>query len=241
MKYSKFKIWNLFLIVLCFSINTACGQISGKTGNGNVISQKREISNFENIRASAGLNVYLKQGDKEELSVEADENIIDLIETKVESNTLILSVKNRIRKSTKRDIYVTIKNLESLKISSGVDLKSLDYLKLGDISIAVSSGADLDLKLDAKSTNIKVSSGADADIKGSTESLIATTSSGSDLNCMEFESKTVEAKASSGSDIYVYVTESITARASSGADIKYKGAPKEKNIHKSSGGSIRQK
>ena len=53
---------------------------SGKKGNGIVTNENREITDeFTMVSASEGLDVYVTNGDEFEITVEADENIIDLI------------------------------------------------------------------------------------------------------------------------------------------------------------------
>ena len=51
-------------------------------GNRNVISKKRKVNdNFTKIKASTGLDVYITQGNKLSITVEADENLHEIIKT----------------------------------------------------------------------------------------------------------------------------------------------------------------
>jgi len=63
-------------------------------------------------------------------------------------------------------------------------------------------------------------------------------SSGSDVNAEKLDSEICSVKASSGSDVKVSVSKRIEAHASSGSDIKVIGNPAERDIEKSSGGSV---
>jgi len=52
-------------------------------GNGNIQSKEVALSNFNTIDAMSLFNIYLIQADSEKVVIEADENIIELIELAV--------------------------------------------------------------------------------------------------------------------------------------------------------------
>jgi len=76
--------------------------------------QTRQVSNFNAIASSGPFNVKVKINGTESVSVEADENIINEIETVVEDNTLKIRWKKPYEQHHdmhKADIYVSAKEL----------------------------------------------------------------------------------------------------------------------------------
>jgi|GEM_PF-6157692 len=57
-------------------------------GQGPVVTEERDISGFNGIKVSSGIDVYLKQGNSEKVRVVADENLHDVIETEVMNGIL---------------------------------------------------------------------------------------------------------------------------------------------------------
>jgi len=55
----------------------------GVDGNGNVVTEERSVSSFEKVKGSAGIDVYLTEGNENKIVVEADENLLELIETDI--------------------------------------------------------------------------------------------------------------------------------------------------------------
>ena len=210
---------------------------AGKRGNGEVVKEKREVSeDFTVVSASEGLDVFVSQGSDFEISVEADENIIDLIGTDIRDGKLKVHAIENIGRATKK-IYVTLPEVTGLYASSGSDLVSQGVIEADKIKLDSSSGADINVELDADEVDANSSSGSDIRINGQANLLYADASSGSDIRAKEFLVKTCNASASSGADISVNVSESLTADASSGADISYTG---EANVQtkKSVSGSV---
>lgn len=207
--------------------------------------QNRTVDPFSKISVSSGIDLFLVQGPKEELAVEADPETMEQLMTRVEGETLRIYLKNRNNWTWNQNrncqVYVSFDDLTSLDVSAGADALGEGPIKLDRISLSVSSGADLTLRnLEASEVRIDSSSGSDAEVAGTTQILIAASSSGSDIDCSKLQAVTSTAQASSGSDIVLVATASLTASASSGGDIRYSGNPRQKTIDESSGGSVRK-
>ena len=227
-------------ITLVFS-TTVNAQFWGEKGNGDVQKQKREIGTFSKISASSGIDVYIVQGDKESVTVEADENLLDLIVTRVKGDKLIIKTEESIRRAKKLNVYVTLVMVDEINVSSGSDLESRSLIKAENLDISVSSGADAKLELKAGDVTCSVSSGADAVLYGSADYFYGKASSGSDLKASDLKALECKAKASSGGDVSVYAVESIEAHASSGGDVSYYGSPEKFNVSSSSGGDVNRR
>jgi len=65
-------------------------------GNGKVVEEERAVTGFNGLKASRGVNVYISQGVEEKVVVEADENLLDIIETDVDDRILKVSARRRI-------------------------------------------------------------------------------------------------------------------------------------------------
>jgi len=91
--------------ILMLSCNFSMNLGEGVDGNGNVITVDRDIStDFDQIKVSQGLDLYITQSNDVALSIEADENLHDLIMTDVENNILrIYSTENIRRSSSKKN------------------------------------------------------------------------------------------------------------------------------------------
>lgn len=239
MKTNKFLTIILILAFGSQSFFSLAASDSEKTEN-------RNVESFSTIEVSSGIDLFLKQGDAEKVVVKADEDIIDDIVTRVKDGVLKIYMKEKHGWSWKnwnhkRDVYVTVIEIDGLKASSGSDIESEGMLVQKNMKIKASSGSDVDLELKADKVMLETSSGSDAKLVGRANYLEASSSSGSDLNASDFEVKECRVSASSGSDASVFVTERIKADASSGGDIYYRGNPERKDINESSGGDVHRR
>ena len=237
----KTTITKLTAILFLATIVTSCGidMFNRIDGDRNVVSKKRKINDdFTRVKVSNGLDLYIKQGNKTSLTVEADENLHEIIITEVKGDMLKIYTDRNIRRAKARKVYLTVTSLEELKATSGSDVFSENTLTASDLEVSTSSGADMRIEVDADNVTSSSSSGADLKISGKSNTHSANASSGSSISAYGLKSKDVTARVSSGADISVYAIESINARASSGGDIRYKGNPEKVQRKTSSGGGV---
>lgn len=213
---------------------SSCNFGLGVIGNGNVITKERTISdNYDQIEISRGLDVYLAQGQSESIKVQADENLHDIIITKIEDNTLKIYADENISRSSAKKVLVDFKNVSKISSSSGSDVYSTTSISAENLELNSSSGSDMALEVKVSKLTCKASSGSDLELKGTASTLIAQASSGSDIKAKYLETSITNANASSGADIVVNVLQELTAKAQSGGDITYIGSPE--TINKSAG------
>lgn len=230
---------SIYLALLFTTTSCFFDDIIGVKGNRNVISEERSIgSDFEIINVKQGINLYLTQGKPTKISVEADENIIDLLITEIKNNELNIYFEKNVNQAKARNVYLTTETISKIKASSGASVKSENTIQTTSLELDSSSGSAIKIRSNAEEIKSESSSGSNITILGKSHTFISNASSGSSINAQELITTNAIAKASSGANIDLNVTNKLTAKANSGGDIDYEGRPKkvEKNI--SSGGSV---
>jgi hypothetical protein len=195
----------------------------GIKGNGVVVEENREITDdFTEVSASEGIEVTVTQAADFEITVEGDENIIDLIGTDIKNGKLRIHAIENIGRATKK-VHVSLPQITALRSSSGADLRAENEIKADHLEIDASSGALVQLSISAEDVDIDASSGANLDLSGSAQKAFIDGSSGANINAKKLFTTECNAEASSGSNIGIHVSQSLTADASSGGNISYSG------------------
>lgn len=190
-------------------------------------AEKRTVAAFHSIEVSAGIQVLLTKGDKEELAVAVDKKeYLDHIFTSVSSNGVLKITREEDWKfwtgikNWKVTVYVSYTTLKSLKASSGSIIKGT-AMQLSNL-------------------NAKVSSGGVIDITGKVDDLVVDASSGAMFKGYSLQAAKCRAESSSGGGVYVNIEKELNADASSGGYIRYKGQGLIRDINISSGGSVKR-
>jgi hypothetical protein len=236
------KTIKIILICIIAITATSCQiNLNKVNGNGNVITENRDLTrDFDRVKGSAGLEVILKEGSEQKVVVEADENLMAIIETYVEDGMLRISVDGNIGRSSSKKIYVTYTTLNEVRASSGSHVIVEDEIKSEDLTLDASSGGMLEASVFSKKLYLEASSGAHIEVSGKAKELRTKASSGGYINAENVFSATANAKASSGGHIKVNVKNTLEAKASSGGQIDYYGDPSLKSSNKNYSGDVRK-
>ena len=231
------SIISLLMLSCNFSMNLG----DGIDGNGNVETAERSISNdFDEIKVSQGIDLYITQSNDVSLTVEADENLHDLIMTEVTDGVLKIYSTENIRRASSKKVMLTINSISSIKATSGSDVYSTNTIEVANLELKSTSGSDIKLDVKTKSLDCYSTSGSDMELSGSTNLFTASATSGSDINASDLLAETSNVKATSGADISVNTSKALTAKATSGGDIRYSGNPEKVDKSDTSAGSVRQ-
>jgi hypothetical protein len=213
----------------------------GVDGNREVLTMDRDISdNFKTIKVSQGLDLYITQSNNVSLSIEADENLHEIIMTEVENGVLKIYTSENIRRAASKKIMLNITDISAIKATSGSDVFTTNTIEATDLELSTTSGADMKLSVNTNQLVCKATSGSDLKLSGKTKIFNASATSGSDIDAKSLSAETSDVKATSGADISVFTSKELTARATSGGDVRYSGNPEKVNKSDSSSGSVRQ-
>ncbi|SRR5690606_33265220 len=195
--------------------------------------ETRQVPPFSKLSVAHGIDVELRQTDRENLRIEVDGIELADVESVVADGELRLSRRERKPGPERGRVraYVDFVSLTSIAASSGSDVESNGVLELEDLTVAASSGSDVELEINARSLSVHVSSGSDVEVEGAVETFSVEASSGSDVSADELEARDVTLRLSSGSDAEVRATGSVDIQASSGSDVTVYGNPATRNVN----------
>ena len=210
-------------------------------------SETRNVESFEGVKVSSGVSAELVKGSTNKVEITVEGIDIDKVTTEVKKGVLKVGVETKWwnnwggRKRSKIKAVITYaQDLNGIAAGSGSSLTSEQTIESDDLDLDVSSGASMDLDIEVDDASIDISSGATLRLSGSAESTEIDLSSGSNINAYSFMTKRADIDGSSGSTAKIHVVDALVADVSSGASVKYKGNPSQRDIDKSSGGSVRQ-
>ena len=210
----------------------------GITGNGRVGQEARKVNAFSGISAGGIFDIFVKQGDRYDVVIEADENLFDAIETRVSDNTLKLKTNKNIRKATKMNVYITVKELTHLNISGSADFTGQSHFTTNTMDITCSGAASMTIDLEANRLKCNTSGSSDLEIKGFASQVEVQTSGASDFEGGELKAKVGVLSASGSSDLTIHLSDVAGGSASGSSDITIKGSPATTNFNTSGSADI---
>jgi hypothetical protein len=113
---------------------------SDTTGDaGNVTSESRNVSGFDEVELNGVGNLSIQQTGSESLTVEAEEDVLPKIRTEVENGRLILGPRPGASINTTGPINykLTVKDLNALEVSGSGDVEAED-IETDELDVTIS-------------------------------------------------------------------------------------------------------
>jgi len=231
----KLSAMKRFLILLSVVFSLAsCGHT---TGSGNIVTETRNTGSFDAISVGGSFDVEVKMGDAVSVMVEADDNIMKYIETRVSGKTLKINTEGiHSFSNVHMKVYVTLPVLTAINASASAEVVGENILTSADkLVFRASSSASIKAEVNAPEILTDANSSANITLSGKTKDHKTEASSSADINTFELLSENTTANASSSANIEAYASVSLNAHASSSGSVEYKGAATVTKSENSSG------
>ncbi len=222
------RITAIGTVILLMAMLTACNlpiQNTNIKGSGNVISEEREVTGFNKVSLEGIGDLQIVQGDVESLKVEAEDNIIDRIESYVTGSVLHIGVERFINVIPTSGISytLTVKDLNSIEISGYGDVY-MQSLTTDSLAVEVSGGGRINIEnLSADSLDIELSGAGDFDLAGVVDQQQVKLSGAGSYKAPDLQSRTATVIISGAGTAQLWVTEDLDVNLSGVGSLQYYG------------------
>jgi Putative auto-transporter adhesin, head GIN domain len=221
------KILFLPFILLSLAGCSANGQFGKIEGSGKTIKETRNTGSFKGVQLSGSMEVILSRGPDFNVVVEADDNLLEYIDTKVKDDVLRIGTNTPNLKwvSTKNiTVYVTLPELIIARVSGSGNLKTDDVFSTdGSFDAAVSGSGNCKLNIKTQKLEARVSGSGSITITGTADDTRIMLSGSGNYRGLNLETKDASVTISGSGGVETTVNGNLDARISGSGSVRYKG------------------
>jgi hypothetical protein len=218
-------ILSVLVLVLMLANLPVLAQRQHIKGEGEPVSQNRNAAGFKGINVSGGFSVELTQGGKEGVRIEAQENLLNSIQTEVKNGVLHIYTTDNISTNKGMKAYITIRELNSVNISGGVKVMGNSTFKADAFDMDLSGGSKVTLAINTKKLRADMSGASKVMLTGVADEVRMDMSGASKVDASDLEAKRVHVEASGASNVKVFAKNELNVNASGATKVAYKGDP----------------
>ena len=192
-------------LITMVAVSACDGGVFGVRGSGNVITESRDVSGFNEIAVLGSGNVVVEFNGSESLTVEAEDNIMPLLKTEVRNGRLELSVESSISPTVEVKYTITAATLDGVSISGSGDVAATG--------------------IDAESFDVEISGSGKVKATGTADTLTLSISGSGRYDGEGLAASVGDVRVSGSGDAVVYVTEDLNVDVSGSGSVEYIGEP----------------
>jgi len=228
---NKNWIWLAFGVLLIMACNIQTPAVSvnfdNVRGSGKVISEDRQVSDFQRIILQGSGELIIEQGSREALTIEAEDNLLPVLTSEVQNGTLTLSSKRGMSIQPTKPIryHLQVKDLSGLEIS-GSGKAQMEKLEGDSLHLRISGSGDVTIQeIDVNELGVTISGSGEVQAAGTADKLSVNVSGSGTCRLEDLQSQQAEVTISGGGDITVWVEEQLDVRVSGSGNVSYYGKP----------------
>lgn len=225
------SVVSALLLCITIAIGSSCGK-ENRTDcikrTGKPATEIRVVPPFNKVNVTDNIDVFIIQGNTQEVKIEAGSHLIGLIKTEVDSGILHISNDNRCNwarsyKNGTIKVYVTMPALRYLwHLGSGL-VKSEDTIHCDTLDIWAHETGNVDLILNANITFLNMHTTADITLHGKSISMGVWHSGEGFLHCEDFKTEFCWPHSTASGDEYLNVGINLWAKIDWEGNIFYTG------------------
>lgn len=220
---------DILIIVAAFFLFFSCKRIFNNIkGSGPIETETRDLKDFKGVELGASADVFITQGDEFKVTIEAQKNIAELLETSVKGTTLKIYFKDNMGNVSydKMVIHIQAPLYEHIALLGSGNMIAQNALKGDKLSLVITGSGNLEVK-EATYSSIKAELSGSGNLKvgGVAESCDLELSGSGDVEASDLKSKKVIAAITGSGGIDCHAETNLEASVTGSGDIHYSGDP----------------
>jgi hypothetical protein len=199
-----------------------------------------ELPDFKGIYVNSNYTVYLKQTNKQEVTVEALTEIFSASDIKVENGILMVNIERKpeapnkslwakiddIKLNPTMKLYISVKNVNDLQVNGGGKIISENSIAADYITLGVNGNGSMDVDLKGNTVKAEVSGSGTLTLRGYASALEASLSGSGNISGFNCPLETAKVKVSGSGICQLNVSNNIDAMVLGNGQVKHKGNTK---------------
>jgi hypothetical protein len=189
-------------------------------GSGNVQAEQRVVEEFKRVELRGSMDVDIVVGPEQSVLVEADDNLLPIIQTNVKHDVLIIGSSRSFRSSNRVKVSIVVPDIRAVALHGS-----------GDVAVADISGERFEALI-AGSGNFRAT--------GRVTKLVASIKGSGDLRLDKLEAGTVDVSIAGSGSATLHATEELSVDIAGSGDVRYTGEPARVSPRIAGSGRVRR-
>jgi hypothetical protein len=200
----------------------------GEPGSGHVIAQEREIIEVSSIKVDYPAQVVVRQGDRQSVRVEAEDNLLPGLKTQVRNGALEVFYESNdgrhVSPTKPVKITIVVKDLNEMDLTSATDL-IIEGLKAEELNLSLSGAGNTRLnEVSLQNLSVNLSGAGSMTASGIADNLALDISGFGSFNGKQLHGQSANVDLSGAGSATVWVDDQLDAQISGAGSVNYYGS-----------------
>ena len=234
----------IFLSFIALSFQSCIIDMQAIKGNGNIVNKEIAISDYTEIEVSEMAEIVYEQQTVREpyLQINVDDNILPLLDIRVDNNKLIIKSKdNNNLQPSRFKIYTNSNNLGKISLTGSGEIHLKGEVNSKNLKIEVAGSGDIVAdSLYCDRFDMSVAGSGTARLKGASNKSTFSIAGSGDIKGYNFSVHELVTSIAGSGDVQITVGKSLKASIAGSGSVRYQGNPENVDTEVSGSGEIKK-
>ncbi|MES2583223.1 MAG: head GIN domain-containing protein [Pseudomonadota bacterium] len=210
--------------------------------SGNASSVKRELATFHDIAVSLNGRIELIQGTVEGVVVEADDNLLPLIETVVKNGQLRIRTAKGVNLPGNAKIKITVhaRNIDTLSLAGSADLTAARLASPKLAGNIAGSGSITIKDLQSDDLSVSIAGSGSFEAQGTAKAMDVSIAGSGDVSTAKLSTQDVKISIAGSGDAIVWVRKALSVSIAGSGEVRYYGEGNLREASTMGSGRVKQ-
>mgnify|MGYP002795037791 CR=1 FL=1 len=213
------------------------------TGNGKLVTEKRSMSDYDKIDVVGPFEVILIKGNEGAISIKADENLMEYIETEVKNGHLKIQPEKGYQLRSTKNIVITVsfEMIDAISLAGSGNVNSADVLNATDLNLNLAGSGEINLPVSTKNLTSNIAGSGNIKLSGNTDVFRSEIAGSGNLEGDDLKATASHINIAGSGNVKIHAVSEINAKIVGSGDVIYTGNPAIEKSKSIGSGSIRKK
>ena len=208
----------LFLYTRCFSVNT--GDL------GSVKTEQRKVENFTKIENEINADIYITQGELEDIRITAQEKILQELIVNVKNGKLTIALPHNFKRYNRVVLYVKAPDVSHIALLGSGSVLSENVWQLHKLHLSIVGSGDIKAKFNVQELIGKIAGSGDMNLNGTAANCEFNIAGSGNILGQDLQAEDMKISIAGSGDAKINVSKSLKVRIAGSGSVLYKGDPK---------------
>ena len=208
------------VIYLLTSCNFDCME-----GRGNLKSEVRVMKSFTKIHLGLDAKVIITKDSIQGVRVEAQPNILEVLNTSVSGNCLDINVDGCVTDHKPITVYISMANLEAIDVDGSGTVETQGNFSPDRIELTINGSGSLKAGITANEVSADIRGSGNINVSGSARKFSIDIAGSGDVNAQDMPSDKCNVNVKGSGNCRVFAINKLEVDIAGSGNVYYKGKP----------------
>lgn len=216
----------------------AC-QATHVKGSGDVVKRSITVAAFHGIEVEGSMDVVLTQGATQSVVVEAQANLIDLLELDVSKGVWSIETKEDYSTDKPFIVHITAPVIDKVEVDGSGDVTCNGVFKSAAMDLSVEGSGNITMNFQSEKASAAVAGSGDMTLTGTCTKLSVSVAGSGDVNAKALKAADASVDIAGSGDVTLDASQRLDVSIAGSGDVNYAGKPANINRNIVGSGEVR--